>query len=192
MMRRVFTKRELVLIMILAVLFLVSVYYLLVWQPTLQAVEDAELRFDTAEDQIVVENIKAASLRDMQAKLKALNEGGGRKEVAQYDNVHNVVKLLNEVLSKASGYQISFNPVEIEGQIVSRIVNLYYTCDDYQSAQEILTSLKDSPYRCELAAVSVHAETKEAGDVFSDEVSVRATIVFFEFTEQEELEEESE
>lgn len=183
MMRRAFTKRELVLILILAVLLLVSVYYLLIWQPTVQAMDEAYLRYEAAENQIVNEKVKAAQLDNMRTKLAELNESGERKEVARYDNVHNVVTLLNEALAPATTFQISFRPVEIEGQIVSRAVDMYYTCDGFRGAQSILETLRNSPYRCELTSVSFHAEEVRSGDIFADAVSVRLTVVFFEYTD---------
>ena len=112
MMTRKLTLREKILFLILALLLVSYGYYLLVHQPVSAAIADAQIRQADAETQIMVEQIKAQRLQEMEDALAqlALEPQGTVSEIATYDNVQNVVRTLNSALSPADSYNLVFSP----------------------------------------------------------------------------------
>ena len=117
MMSRSFTKREKILLLIMAVLLLGLVYYRFVIVETANAVE----RYDVSEleSELLVEQMKAES----KAKMLAEMENGTIKangKVASYNNIKNEIRELNDILGGTSGYNISFEQAVRSGDSVRR------------------------------------------------------------------------
>lgn len=185
MMSRKFTAREKVLLLVLALLLLICGYWMALWQPTAAAVERARLREETAQDQIVVEEAMLGKLTQMRQALDGLNQDTEQSEIAAYDNMQNVVRILNDALSRSQSYNLIFSPVTFDGNLASRTIDMTFTCGSYDDARAILKTLDQGPYRCRITALTMLAENPaEAADtIYRDGVSVKLTITFFEYAE---------
>lgn len=193
-MTRKFSLREKILMSILAVLLIVCLYVLLVDQPVRNTVAEAAVRKENAESTMMIETAKLAKMRKMQAALAELSEGT-QADVPDYDNAKEVIRLLNRALSQADEYDLSFPPVEMNGQIACRTIDMTFTCNGYDTAKNIMQVLYDSPYRCEITALSFVDEDREEdapASIETGKLAANATVRFYEFAPQEAEEQEAE
>ncbi len=182
MLSRKFSLREKILLLILAVLLVGAAYYYVIWQPSADAVTSAELRVQTAESEIMVEQVKADRMADMRAALDSLGSAADRPAaIAQYDNVENVVKALNAALAAADSYELTFRAVESgEGdRIVRRGVDMTFQCSTYAQARAVISALYDCPYRCEISGFALQSQEREAA-VTAAPLTARLSITFYE------------
>lgn len=183
-MKRKFSTREKVMLLILAILLLVCLYFFMVAQPVRTAMSDSAIRTENAESEQLIGTAKLARMRKMQKALEELSSDA-RADVPDYDNARNVVSLLNEALASADTYDLNFRAIEFEGQIACRNIDMNYTCGSYETAKQILSVLDGGPYRCEITSLSMTDKDKlakgEAASLGSGAVGVKATVCFYEF-----------
>lgn len=183
-MKRKFSSREKVLMTVLAVLLIVCSYVLLVDQPVRNITAEAAVRKENAESTMMIETAKLAKMRKMQKALDELSDGA-EADVPDYDNAKEVIRLLNKALSQAEHYDLNFQPVEFDGQIACRTIDMTFTCYGYDAAKDIVKVLYDSPYRCEITALSIVDEDREESDaaasIWTGKVTANVTVCFYEF-----------
>ncbi len=181
-MKREFSLRERILMLILVVLLLVCVYYIFVEKPVQDTLLDASQRQSEAESQLVIASAQLQKMNQMQSALDQL-EQSTQADVPDYDNAKNVVELLNRAMAMTAEYNLTFQPVTTEGAIARRVIALNYRCDGYATAKKILQTLLDSDYRCRITAMSVTGS--QDGDIRNEEVTVSASVTFYEFLSKE-------
>lgn len=186
-MKRQFSRREKILLLILAVLLLGVLYYMLVDQPVRDTVADANSRQSAAESELLIDTAKLMQMRQMQSALDELS-ADSKAIVPDYDNAQQVVNLLNKAMLYADSYDLSFRSIAVDGQIVSRPIDLNFTCADYSAAKAILTVLHDGPYRCDITAFTIaendSLEAEEYASVAEGSVKCSLTATFYEFLAQ--------
>ncbi len=181
-MKRQFSLRERVLMVVLALLLLTCIYYILVEKPVQNALMDASQRQSEAESQLVIASAQLRKMRQMQAALSQL-EQSAKAEVPDYDNAKNVVELLNRAMAMTNDYTLTFQPVTTEGAIVRRTIQMNFQCKNYATAKQVLQTLLDSNYRCRITSVSVTCSN--GNDIRYEEVTVKASVTFYEFLPKE-------
>ena len=178
MMSRSFTKREKILLLIMAVLLLGLVYYRFVIVETANAVE----RYDVSEleSELLVEQMKAES----KAKMLAEMENGTIKangKVASYNNIKNEIRELNDILGGTSGYNISFEQAVRSGDSVRRNISITYETSGYKKARAVMKELKNCKYRCMIKDVSFTSQAQGTSGLKSGgTVSINLTVTFYE------------
>jgi len=177
-MKRQFSPREKVLLVILALLLLFCVYYILVEKPVQDTLLDAAQRQSAAEAELTVASAKLENMHRMQSALDELAQGT-QADVPDYDNAKNVVNLLNTAMAMSDEYTLSFQPVSQEGAIATRSIDLQFRCDGYATAKRIMKTLLDSPYRCRITSMSTSCAAGK--DIRREEVNVRASVTFYEY-----------
>ena len=176
-MKRKFSTREKVLLVILAVLLVGSLYYVAVDQPVRNTIADATARQQEAESALTIDLAKLARMHQMQAALAEL-EQDAKPNVPDFDNARYVIRLLDTVLSQAEGVVLTFPQPVTKGDIVRRSVDMRFVCSGYASARRILDKLYNGPFRCEIANFSMT-------DLTGEYTEVLATVTFFEFVVDE-------
>ena len=177
-MKRQFSRRETVLLVIFAIMLLGCLYYVLVDQPVREDMADAAERRTAAESDLVIEAARLMQMRQMQAALEKLDLDSSAV-VPDYDNVRSVVALFDKALLATMSYDMTFSPIQLNGQIVSRPVTVNFVCGGYDTAIRILRVLYDGPYRCEISSVKF---TGGSGAALTDgAVSVAMEITFYEY-----------
>lgn len=180
-MKRQFSLRERILMVILAVLLIACVYYILVEKPVQDTLMDASQRQSEAESQMVIASAQLKKMHQMQAALEKL-EQSAQADVPDYDNAENVVALLNRAMAQTNGFKLNFQPVTTEGAIARRTIQMSFRCDSYAAAKQVLQTLLDSNYRCRITSMSV---TSGGGDISEQQVTVNASVTFYEFLSKE-------
>lgn len=182
-MKRQFSVREKVLLVILALLLVFCVYYILVDKPVRETLADASARQSAAETELVVANARLEKMHRMQAALEELDHTA-RADVPDYDNARRVVELMNEAMARTTAYTLSFGGVSRQGAIALRPIDMNFQCESYDAAKQILQTLLDSPYRCRITSMNMSCAAGR--DVRLNRVSVRASVTFYEYLEAEE------
>ncbi len=180
-MKRQFSLRERILMMVLALLLLICFYYVLVEKPVQDTLLDASQRRSEAESQLTVASAQLQKMNQMQSALDQL-EQSAQADVPDYDNAKNVMDLMNGAMAMTEEYNLTFQPVTTEGAIVSRSIQMNFRCDDYDTAKDVLQTLLDSNYRCRITAMSVTAT--DGGNIRRQEVTVDASVTFYEFNQR--------
>lgn len=181
-MKRQFSLRERVLMVILALLLLACVYYILVEKPVQDTLMSASQRQSEAESQLTVASAQLKRMNQMQSALEQLGQSA-QADVPDYDNVKNVVELLNRAMSMTDEYNLTFQPVTTEGAIARRAIQMDFRCDNYATAKQVMQTLLDSGYRCRITAMNVTCA--QGSDISRDEVTVSAGVTFYEFLPKE-------
>ncbi len=180
-MKREFTQREKVLLLVLAVILLVTGYLKLFSEPVEKEYAAAQIQYDHAQSDLAREQTKLSSMRKMEGALKTLEDGGISPDITipAYDNSGNVMAQLDSILKSAVSYQMSFSDVVYGTSLVSRPLKLTFTAKNYAAAKAILSGLHDCKYRCTLSDIAMSSGS-DTGDVRSDGVSVALTVTFYE------------
>ena len=187
MLKRSFSKREKILLLILTLLVIGIGYYLAVWQTVEERVRVAAAKEADAESAYAVEEIKLVQMQQMQAELAALDELEQTQNAAAippYDNAKKVMQLLNGILTAAQRYEISFANVETQGNLALRTLQMRFVCADYANAKTILRALYAGPYRCKIGTMTFRCEE---GDIQTGAVSVETELTFYEFLSETQI-----
>lgn len=188
MLTRQFTKREKVLLLILAVIMVVGFYYLAVYRPVHEELNRIAIAQMQAEDNLTLAQAKQAHLAAMRKELDEIlaHPEESVTQVPVYDNLQDVMNRLNLILAASTKYSLNFDPVLIEGSSVRRTIEMSFTSADYADARTILEQLSSTGYRCLISAFSLSADDKDRdkdndpADLADSPVSATVTITFFE------------
>lgn len=177
-LNRQFTKRETVLILVLAIILLVLVYWWFVYRP----VQEQMSSYDTADidSQIQIEQARAMQKKKMQDEMDS-NKQANIGEIATYNNLKNEINELNTIVSKATSYSFDFEDPYADGEIVRRNINLTFTAASYANAEDIIKGLYGCRYRLLIGDLSI-TPSGDSGVIQDGPVSVSATLTFFETT----------
>lgn len=174
-MSRKFTVKENILLLICACLFLGIFYYQAVWKSTAKMMETYNVI--NLEDELLAVQLKAQKLVQMQKVLKE-NDGQSGGLLLDYNNLENEITEINSILSKAKTFNLNFDNATTDGSIVRRNINITFTTGDYDTAKEMIQSLKNCKYKCLIRDVNLSAT--EGGLQTSKNINVSLQVTFFE------------
>lgn len=183
---KAFTKREKVLMAILAVLLLAAVYFLAVHRPVTEELARIESEKQTADSELIVLQAKAKHLNDMKAELEEILADPHAAVTPKYDNLKQLMTFLDTVTAGTKDYDISFQtrfPAE-EGTVVRRTAGMRFVCASYADARSIVEALRDCPWRCLASDLSITPAGERNGKtdrpITEGAVQVSLTVTFFE------------
>ncbi len=176
-LKRSFTRREKILLVVLAAVVLAGVYYVMVFEPVQSGVAQAKGELALIQVQLDSQRMLADERQKLLDELETL-DGSGSAQLAAYDNQSEVIKLFGELLYGISDYTLSFAQLSEESGLIRRPVTLAYTADGYRDVSDVVGKLMDCPFRCDVEAFSVTPVT--SGMLNEGKVSVRVDVVFYE------------
>jgi len=181
MMRREFSKREKVLMLVLVLLILVLLYYVVVQKTIVNNTRTAQLRINDAQAELDIEEIKLEKLLFMQEKLNAIKEGEevSVSRIADYDNIQPLMIELNNILARARGYNLSFVEIDFTEGLARRTINMSFSADSYAAAKGIVEALTTCKYKNLIGSVGFSSSGQD--DLKVGPVSVQLDITFYEF-----------
>lgn len=184
---RQFTRREQVLLLILAALFLFAVYFLGVHLPVTEALERARTEYETVSANVAVLEAKQQRMDQMRQDLDVILSQPHVAEIPTYDNLQRLMDFLNTVLSPAEDYSLSFQePRQSEDRaILRREMQMNYVSPSYRAAREVLEQLQNCPFRCQLSVLSMapfagDGQSNTDAALTDGTVQVSLTVTFFE------------
>jgi len=152
------TRKDTILVVILALLVIGVVYYLAYYKPLVEDLESVDLKASQLDEEMAAGASKIGTMNTMQAELDEIFKRPEDEitEIAPYDNAKTVMNFLNGVLSQSTEYKLSFADPQIEESgTVRRNVTLSFSCVDYEAAKAILKNLASWNYRCLLGSVTI-------------------------------------
>lgn len=180
LMSRDFTVREKVLLLVLVILMLTAGYYLAVDQPVRNSIQESKYQQEELNIELQILQAKAAKYAKMQNELEAVSCLGEIGLMGSYNNAKAELNELNQILAKAISYDISFEDVTREGNLIRRGFHLTFTADSYEKAANMLRELCMGEWRCLVSDVRFVA----AGDhLEKGNINVGVTACFYETME---------
>ncbi len=180
LMSRSFTKREKIMILVLAVLLVVASYYFFVVQNVALTKASNTAKLEEVQDQMTVQTTIASMRNKMEQELGSMGDVNSLPVIATYDNLRNELDELNGVLAKASSYDLKLAQPTLEGETVRRVVTLTFTTPNYDTAMAIVEGLQNGKYRCEISDFALTGKMLASGSVES--VSGTLSITYYETT----------
>ena len=181
MLLRAFSKREKVLMLVLAAVLLAGFYILAVHNPVNAALDQAAQDQASLELDLQIAQIQYGKYQSMKAELdEILSRPADQITVMpDYDNLQPLMNRLNQIFTLAASYDMSFDPVEIEGETARRTIRTTFTCGDYADARSILEQLCHTGWRCLISDLAL-TTPQNSGDLARSPVVTTVTITYFE------------
>lgn len=147
-MKHVFTNREKILLVILAVLLIAVGYWKLILTPINDSIDALRQQTASEQDALIQDSARAARLTQMKAELETLLSDPNAKPLPDFDNSEKLLVELNTILS-GTDYTLNFaNPTPLENgsAILVRPISLTFEVSTYSAARAVLDALHDSQY----------------------------------------------
>lgn len=177
-LKRKFTLKETILIIVLAVIILGLAYYKFVDEPVRSQTESAETQAESLETEKTIVTAQLTNLRKMENELSEAEAGGEATYMASYNNSAEEIAFLNTIFYKprVSNYSFGFSDVTKDGNQIRRNVSISYSTSSYDEAMAIIEDLSESHLRLVIGNVSASVGNSRDESVYS----VSLTITFFE------------
>lgn len=158
MSNRSISTREIVMLLVLAVLLVGVGYYMFFYQPLQDELASLASQSAQLDNDINIAFQKASRLKDMEAELEEILSRPEDEitEIAPYDNAKIVMSQLNGILSASDNYSLSFQDPKIEENgTVRRYVSMTFDCPTYEDAKAIVQALSANRWRCLINTLSM-------------------------------------
>lgn len=175
---RSFSLKEKILLLLLSLILVGLAYYQFVDQPVRSALATAQAEADALSVELNAVEAKLARMRRMRAELEDVTAGGTASEMGSYNNSKAELAMLNDVLSEALQYSITFANVTRNGDQIRRNFTLQLIADSYDTMEHIINSINSSHHRCLIGDLQCRASRDKY--VLDGNINVNATATFFE------------
>ena len=179
-MSRDFTVKEKVLILLLCLVLIGVAYYRFVDVPIREDLATAESEKSSLQIELNAINNKIRQLQRMKDEIEDVTGGGTVSIMESYNNSKQEISFLNDVLSAASQYTISFTNITRNGDQIRRYFTLQFTAPDYDTMLSIVSQLSNSHYRCLIGDMQCSAVTTSRYYTDYRQVSASMTATFYE------------
>ncbi|MBE7008279.1 MAG: hypothetical protein E7422_03920 [Ruminococcaceae bacterium] len=172
---RDFNVTERILLGVLGILLIAVAYYYLVHLAVADDLAAARAERDNLQTELSVVQARVSQLDRMQAEMGSMDAGLAASRMESYNNSKAEIALLNDILTAAQQYSISFSGVSRDGDQIRRSFQLSFTTDSFDSAEKILSRLTSSACRCLIGDVSCSFPSQEG-----QAVSLSLVATFYE------------
>lgn len=180
MLKYKFSFREVILLLIAAVLGLCIFYYSVIYKSYTQAIS----KYDTSslESDLLILSAKVNKLEQMEEYIDNHSDDYVGS-VVSYDNIVNLFSDFSDDLDgNVENISISLDdPVNSDG-IVRRNASVSFSASNNSIVNAIITSITKSKYRVVINDVSVSTNKNSTSLADSDEVNASLSLTFFETT----------
>ena len=170
---RDFTRTEIILIIVLALILVGLAYYQFVDKPVRASIADAQSEAGMLETELAAAQARLAAAQQVKNSMDALEASGNMSWMGSYNNSKAEVAFLNSILADTLQYSVTFNNVTRAGDQIRRSFTLEYRTDSYAAAHEIMARLVQSHDRCLVSDASCSLENDGV-------VVVRQAATFYE------------
>ena len=183
MLKREFTMKEKLLILLAAILALGLVYYNFVYK----YFQNEMVLYDTAtlEEELLVEESKAMRISQMQ---QIIDESAGKVkgDLSVYNNQSNeIIEMGNIFDEDAQNVSVNWSEPVLSGTIIRRDVNITFHSTSYDNFKNLLRKMSEMKYRCLIRNVTVSNGNSRTstGLQSSDDINASISVTFFETSE---------
>ena len=177
-MKREFTSREKILLVILSVIVIALGYFKLVLGPINDRVD--YYRGETAVEQTLVgENtVRLAQLEKMEAAVAEIKAAGTEKAIPQYDNSGKLMIELHEIMSDTLDYSLDCSAGTVQQDyIMLRPIVMTFRTSTYAQARQIVDRLCSSENISQISDMNMNTYTEGRN---SGTVETTLVITYFE------------
>ena len=182
MLKYKFSFREVILLLIAAVLGLCIFYYSVIYKSYTQAIS----KYDTSslESDLLILSAKVTKFEEMEEYIDNHSDDYVGS-VVSYDNIVNLFSDFSDDLDgNVENISISLDdPVNSDG-IVRRNASVSFSASNNSIVNAIITSITKSKYRVVINDVSVSTNKNSTSLADSDEVNASLSLTFFETTSE--------
>lgn len=177
-MKRAFTTREKVMLLVLTVLLIVIAYFKLILEPINNSIDEYQSETAAEQDEILQNTELLTRMNQMQKELKEIYAAGDLTPIPNYDNSGKLLVELNGILSASVDYSLDFGQVSAlnDGYIMCRPINMTFTTNTYAETRAIIDALHNSDFTNQISDISVQFENSGS----SGNVQVNLYITYFE------------
>ena len=175
---RDFTAKEKLLLLLLSLILVGLAYYQFVDRPVREALDIAHAEAESLTAELQTVEAKLARMRRMRSEMEDVTAGGTASEMGSYNNSKAEIAILNDILSEALQYTITFANVTRNGDQIRRNFTLQFTTDSYETMEHIVSTMSASHYRCLIGDLRCNAAKNE--DLMKGIITVNATATFYE------------
>lgn len=179
-LNRSFSTREKVLMLILAVILLVAAYYFVVVKNVADTMVANTAQLAEIQAETDIQAAVASERTRMEAELANLGERQPLPQVAVYDNLRNELDELNALMATQQTYDLKFSQPTLTDNLVRRAVTVSFTASDYAAALNVVRSLENGSYRCEITDFTMTGKMLADGSIES--VTASLNVTYFETT----------
>ncbi len=190
MLMRSFSRREKVMLVILALILVVGLYVLLVQRPVEAKLDELALEVEDLELKQQVAEIKLNQRNSMKKELDEIFALPQDQITVMppYDNLETLMVQFNGIFMGLEP-KLSFPEVRFEEGIATRPIQFEVVVPSYDQARAILTRLTHTGYRSLLDGLSItpaeeipnlRGELRAGRSIQQGNVAVRGTIYFYE------------
>ncbi len=161
MLTYTFSKREKVLLALLALVAVVIAWYQLVFVRVQTETAELDAQIAQAQDQIVSNQTMAAQLKKMSTEVDAYKAQGILPIIVpNYDNTQSLMAYLNGVIPTDREYHIDFDDPELkDDNTVHRVGQISYETGSYEEARAVIQNIAYGPYLCIVDSLGIVKKT---------------------------------
>lgn len=159
-MSRNFTRAEKILLVVLAVLLIALVYYRFVYVNINKSITSSNAEKQSIQTDLTVAQEKVALYQGMQDELDDVMGTDRASRIESYNNSKAETSFLSSILQSTKNYSIAFSDVTRNGDLIRRSFTLQYSCNNYREAENIMSRLSQSQYRCLMTDVDCTIDSK--------------------------------
>lgn len=179
MLKRKFTLREIILLLIATLLALGIFYY----QVILKNYNEAKVTYDTTslEDESSILVAKATKLKQMEDYIEN-HKDDNYGTVSVYNNLSNEIEAMANVLKDTDNLSINWSEPELTDNIVRRKATVSFETSSYSNVESIMKAINQLEYKCIINSTAVSdSDTSSLKD--ASKISVELEVTFFETTD---------
>ena len=176
MKNRQFSARELILLILAAIIGLGIFYYEIVYK----GFKDAIDKYDTEnlETETMILEGQVINKKQME-KYITENSDKDLGEIAPYNNLSNEIKELDRIFSDVSDLSVTWASPTLTDTTVRRNANISFNIVGYDNVVDLINELTHCKYRCLVRDVSISALRDNLLDE-NGSIKVSVDITFFE------------
>ena len=159
-MKRAFTTREKVMLLVLTVLLIVIAYFKLILEPINNSIDEYQSETAAEQDEILQNTELLTRMNQMQKELEEIYAAGDPTPIPNYDNSGKLLVELNSILSASVDYSLDFGQVSAlnDGYIMCRPINMTFTTNTHAETRAIIDALHNSDFTNQISDISVQFE----------------------------------
>lgn len=183
------SKREKILLAVLAVIIVVVCWYKFIYEPVNNQIAQLNSDQNAEQTDLLVLIPKIKQKNEMQAAVDEIKASGSVEKIPVYDNSKELMVALNKVMSTADSYSIDFGQADRDGYIFIHKILINFTTRGYKQARQIIDQLTTETFVNQISDVrfsnrsvtrNVINKKGETVTRTEEETQVSLTITFFE------------
>lgn len=182
------SRREKALLLVLAIVLLVIVWFVFVFQRTTNEVASLESKIAAVDSEKATLSTQVDRMHAMQATIEKYKaQGVAATPVPTFDNMTALMGELNGIMAQTTSYTLSFDDLDTEtsSEYILRGVTANYSCESFSDAEDVVSALAKGTFPCSIDSVSITdssagQSSRLTGAAGSGVVTAKVHITFFE------------